>query len=263
MKKSMMLRTMVIAVTLVIFASCDQPATMNNGITVTNYSTSGDLVLSGQMSVQNGKIALTLGAISDPNNPDLPLSTSAVSFEAEAQQNKESALFQPRAVEFPIEPMNKDRTTPVDIVFINDTTGSMAGVTTGIADSIQSFSTAITSSGVDARFAMYTYGDAFATKDDVASEFTIGKGDFPIPSYLDGVERPYIGLSTVTSFLPFLEELKVSSALGSGGGDGPENTVGTLDYAWEKGCLPRGFCKGFCGNWRQPISPGIDNNILG
>jgi len=245
MKKSMVYRALVMVITAVMFASCEPPVTMNSAVTVTNYSTSGDLVLSGQMSVQNGKIALTIGAIGDPNNPELPLSTSKVSFEAEAQQNKESGVFQPRPVEFSVEPMSKDKSTPVDIVFINDTTGSMAGTTTGIADSIQAFSTAITSEGVDARFAMYTYGDAFATKKETDSEFTIGKGDFPVPSYLDGVERPYIGLSSVSSFLPFLEELKASYALGSGGGDGPENTVGTLDYAWKKVAFRDGSAKVF------------------
>jgi len=52
---------MVIVFTLVLFASCEPPATSNSGITVTDYTTSGDLVLSGQLSVQNGKINLTLG----------------------------------------------------------------------------------------------------------------------------------------------------------------------------------------------------------
>ena len=54
--------------------------------------------------------------------------------------------------------MSKDKSTPVDIVFLNDTTGSMSGATNGITDSVETFSTAITSAGVDARFAMYTYG---------------------------------------------------------------------------------------------------------
>lgn len=61
MRKSTIFRSMVIVFTLVLFASCEPPATSNSGITVTDYTTSGDLVLSGQLSVQNGKINLTLG----------------------------------------------------------------------------------------------------------------------------------------------------------------------------------------------------------
>lgn len=236
---------MVIVFTLVLFASCEPPATSNSGITVTDYTTSGDLVLSGQLSVQNGKISLTLGSIADPNNPDLPVNTSQVSFDAQAKRDKGSSLFEPRPVEFSIDPMSKDKSTPVDIVFLNDTTGSMSGATNGITDSVETFSTAITSAGVDARFAMYTYGDAFATKETTDSEFIVGKGDFAVPSGLDGVERPYIGLSTVSSFLPFLQELKDSYALGSGGGDVPENTVGTLDYAWKKVAFRNGAAKVF------------------
>jgi len=245
MRKSTIFRSMVIVFTLVWFASCEPPVTMNSGITVSNYTTSGDLVMSGQLSVQDGKIKLTLGSIADPNQPDIPVNTSKVSFDAQAKRDKGSSLFEPKPVEFSIDPMSKDKSTPVDIVFLNDTTGSMSGATNGITDSIETFSTEITSAGVDARFAMYTYGDAFATKKTTGSEFAIGKGDFEVPAYLDGVERPYIGLSTVSSFLPFLQELKDSYALGSGGGDGPENTVGTLDYAWKKVAFRNGAAKVF------------------
>jgi hypothetical protein len=156
--------------------------------------------------------------------------------------------------------LSASSSTPIDLVFINDTTGSMSGATLGILNSIDSFASAISDSGVDAEFSMYTYGDAFATKLSSGSEFTVGKGNFTPPS-IDGVERPFIGLGTYTTFKSFLTELKNSSALGSGGGDNPENTVGALDYANNHVAFRNGAARVFVAIGDNPSHQSGDGDV--
>jgi hypothetical protein len=214
---------------LIVVSGCSQPgggstspAPTGLTATVTSVTASGDFVMSGAISMTGYAMAVNLAAIKDPADPSKPLDPSLVTISGTAESGIK--------VTFSMSKLSASSSTPIDLVFINDTTGSMSGTTLGILSSIDSFTSAISASGVDGQFSMYTYGDAFATKLSTGSEFAVGKGDFTPPT-IDPDERPYIGLGTYATFKSFLNELKNSSSLGSGGGDNPENTVGTLDYA--------------------------------
>ncbi len=135
----------------------------------------------------------------------------------------------------------------------------MSGTVKGIAASVENFATEIAAGGVDARFAMYTYGDAFATK-ATASKFVLGQGDWTPPSF-DSVERPYVGLSDLATFKGFLGELKASSALGAGGGDGEENTIGALAYANGKVAFRDGAAHMFVAIGDNPSHQGGDGVV--
>lgn len=199
----------------------ESPGTGLNSVAIRKTTAAGDFHMSGQLGVDAGKLGLALAAIRDPDATVKPVDASKVAFEV---------TLDGHALSCAVNKVSTTTTAAVDLVFINDTTGSMSGTVDGIADSIESFTSAIAKEGVDARFSMYTYGDAFATKNAEDSEFTLGLGDFRPPSF-DTTERPYIGLTGVNQFRAFLTELKGSDALGVGGGDGEENTLGALAYA--------------------------------
>jgi hypothetical protein len=193
-----------------------------NSVSIIKTSAGGDFHMSGRLGVDAGKLGITLAAIRDPDATSKPADPSKVTF---------SVTLGTKDLTCTVGKVSSSSKSSVDLVFINDTTGSMSGTVLGIADSVESFASSISSEGVDARFSMYTYGDAFATKKtDGTSTFKIGLGDFAPPTF-DGEERPYVGLSELTQFKGFLQELKSSDVLGVGGGDGEEATVGALAYA--------------------------------
>jgi hypothetical protein len=193
-----------------------------NSVSITKTTAGGEFHMSGRLSVDAGKLAVTLAAIRDPDLPTKPVDPGKVTF---------AISLGAKDLTCTVGKVSSTSKSSVDLVFINDTTGSMSGTVLGIADSVEAFASGIAAEGVDARFSMYTYGDAFATKKtDGTSTFKIGLGDFAPPDF-DSDERPYVGLSDLTQFKGFLQELKASSVLGVGGGDGEENTVGALAYA--------------------------------
>lgn len=238
-------RTLVLCVVSGLTVACSSgsdappPPAAPTLATVNSASQSGDVLMSGNVGVSGGKLTLTLAAIRDPDNASQPANPANVTFNVRTGEATATAAAATRAgvaqIAAPSLLCSVGAATAssamADIVFINDTTGSMAGTVTGIADSIGTFATAI-AAAVDARFSMYTYGDAFATRAaDPDSEFTLGRGDFPVPVGFDDFERPYVALGGLAGFTPFLTELKAATALGNGGADEPENTIGTIDYA--------------------------------
>lgn len=239
------------------------------GATIKSSTASGDFTMAGALAVQDGKVNLNMPAIRDPSNPAIPVDPSKVTITGSAEVNTSgdsaylaAAADAPPTITFTVAPISSTSDAPIDITFINDTTGSMSGSTVGIANSIASFTDSITKAGVNARFAMYTYGDAFATKAASGSGFTKGLGDF-LPPDIDSTERPYLGLSTYTDFKPFIDELKLSSALGIGGGDGPENTVGALDYANKHVAFRSGASKVFIAIGDNPSHQAGDGDVTG
>lgn len=201
----------------------EAPPAKPTRIVINSVTAAGDLTMSGNLALDGGKLAVTLSAIRDPDDPTKPIDPAKVSFAVTASGAPMTCS---------IAKVSDTGKGAVDLVFINDTTGSMSGTVTGIKNSVQKFAEDIAAGGVDARFSMYTYGDAFATK-SASSTLTVGLGDFAPPSF-DDVERPYIGLSALPAFQSFLTELGGCSCLGNGGGDGPENTLGALAYAHDK-----------------------------
>jgi hypothetical protein len=195
---------------------------------IVSVKAEGDLKMSGGVGVDaGGSLILTMPAIRHPDFPNTPVNPLLVAASVSANVSGGAALS------CSIGQVSATSRAPVDLVFINDTTGSMSGSVLGIADSIQKFAEEMTASGVDARFSMYNYGDAFATKSWRTKGFLLGQGDFEPPSF-DEVIRPYIGLTDLGTFKGFLTEMRGSGVLGTGGGDAPENPLGALWYAYNR-----------------------------
>jgi hypothetical protein len=191
---------------------------------ITSAKSEGDLRLSAGIGVDvSGSLTISMAAIKHPDLPNVPVNPLFASVSVQAQVSGALALT------CTIGGVSSSSKAPVDLVFINDTTGSMSGTVNGISESISKFADKVAAGGVDARYSMYTYGDAFATRAK-PGKFTAGTGDFDPPSF-DNIPRPYVALTDLGTFQKFLTEMKGSGSLGMGGGDAPENTLGALQYA--------------------------------
>ncbi len=115
-----------------------------------------------------------------------------------------------------------------DIVFVFDTTGSMGSGLTSVQNSIIAFSEFLDTSGLDARVGAVTFGDAYDTKNDPddADERGVSlRGDTP-PGF-DSSPRPTFDLSAdFEAFQTFIE-----GDSPRGGGDAPENAIGSVEFA--------------------------------
>ena len=190
-------------------------------VTVNSSAQSGEIQLSGQLGIAEGMLAMVLSSIKDPEDPTRPVDPDNVSF---------SVSIDGEEVECEIGPTGETTVAPVDLVFINDTTGSMEGSVNGIADSISQFAASVEEQGVDARYAMVTYGDEFSTMTEGEDAFTVGEAEYTSSS-VDSQSRPYVDFTGLDNFQEFLQELQDSDDLGQGGEDEPENTLGALKYA--------------------------------
>lgn len=196
-----------------------------NAIKTNKTTSSGDFHMSGRLGINNGNLGITLAAIRDPDTLTAPVPGSKVTFSVSvAAKNLTCTVGQ----------VSTAAGASVDLVFINDTTGSMSGTVKGVADSVDKFATDIAGAGIDAKFSMYTFGDAYATKSKSDTLLVIGQGDYDVPTF-DPTARPYIPLGDVGVLKSFLNELKADTAiLGVGGGDEPENGIGAIQYANSK-----------------------------
>ena len=191
-------------------------------VTINDSARSGEIQLSGQLGIAEGMLAMVLSSIKDPEDPTRPVDPASVSFTVNMDGEE---------VECDIDPTGEITTAAVDLVFVNDTTGSMEGAVNGIAESISDFATDVAERGVDARFAMVTYGDEFSTMTEDETDYTIGQAEY-VAGY-DVKSRPYVDFKNLDNFQAFLQELQESDDLGTEGGDGPENTLGALKYAMD------------------------------
>lgn len=212
----------------------------------------GDFKMSGRLALDAGKLKVTVAAIRDPDAPTKPADPAKVAFAISAAS---------KAMSCTVGQVSASSKASVDLAFINDTTGSMSGTVNGIADSVQKFAEEVAAGGVDARFSMVTYGDAFATRSDT-TKFTIGKADFDAPDF-DGDARPYVDLTLLEQFKGFLTELRGSDVLGVGGGDGEENTLGALAWsnkklAWRDGAARMFIAIGDNPSHQKGSSTSID-----
>lgn len=221
---------------------------------VKSAKSEGDFKMSGQLGLDvDGRLTVTLAAIRDPDDATRPADPSKVRFGVTGQAAAPLTCS--------IAKVSSSQNAMADIAFINDTTGSMSGTVKGISASVQKFAEDLVAGGIDARYSMYTYGDAFATKLESGSTFVIGKGDFAPPP-VDDVERPYVGLSELSTFKGFLGELNACDCLGDGGGDGQENTLGALQWANAKIKWRDGAARYFVAIGDNPAhQPGDSLNI--
>lgn len=220
-------------------------------ITITRAKSAGDFFMSGRLGIDSGKLGLALAAIRDPDAMSRPVEPKSVTF---------TVALGGGPLTCSVAQVSSSAKAAVDLVFVNDTTGSMSGTVKGIAASVEKFATDIAAGGIDARFSMYTYGDAFATKKASGSTLVIGQGDFEPPA-IDPVERPYIGLGELDGFKSFLAELKAFSGLGSGGGDGEENTIGALAYAHRRVAFRDGAARMFVAIGDNPSHQEGDASV--
>ncbi len=191
-----------------------------SSVTINSSAQSGEIQLSGQLGIAEGMLAMVLSSIKDPEDPTRPVDPANVSF---------TVTIDGEEVECDIDPTGEITRAAVDLVFINDTTGSMEGAVNGIADSISDFAADVDARGVDARFAMITYGDEFSTMTEGETDFTVGQAEYT--AGYDIKSRPYVDFQGLSRFQRFLQELQDSDDLGEEGGDSPENTLGALQYA--------------------------------
>ena len=126
-----------------------------------------------------------------------------------------------------IERIDGETRAAADVAFVFDTTGSMGGALRTVQDSIIEFVDHLDEAGLDVRVGAVTFGDAFDTKDESSSRSGTG-GDTP-PS-LDGFERPTYQLTDdKDAFKEFID-----GDTPRAGGDGPENAVGALAFAYDE-----------------------------
>lgn len=134
-------------------------------------------------------------------------------------------------------PNSSSTEQPLDVFFVLDTTGSMGAKIGSMTSSLSDFFDDLVSGGTDIRAGGIVYGDAFNTKLASGSAYSVGTGSDEPPSF-DTDERPFLDLITPVSgdsndnMDTFLSEIDADcGAFGCGGGDLPENTVGSLDYS--------------------------------
>jgi hypothetical protein len=113
---------------------------------------------------------------------------------------------------------------PVDLLFVIDTTSSMAGAIQGVVDSINAFVNRLAEEKVDVRIGGIAFGDAapLTTCTAPATPFSAFTKKFGAGSNEDP-----------ESFNAWLAQLSASYC-GDGGGDGPENALDALEFALGK-----------------------------
>jgi hypothetical protein len=144
-------------------------------------------------------------------------------------------------------PTGSGTDTPIDIMFILDTTGSMGGKVGNMTNSLESFFDDLAEGGVNVRAGGIVYGDAFNTKLTTGSAYSVGTGSNEPPLF-DTDERPFLDLVTPVfgasdNMDTFLSEIDDTCGFGCGGGDANENTCGAINYAadntsFRPGALP-------------------------
>jgi len=190
-------------------------------MSITSVQSSGDFKMSGRIGLVDRQLTLSVLAIRDPEAPQHPIDPTRAIFSVKAAD---------RTLICNVEPSSRRLPSALDLVLVQDTTASMANAVRTIASSVQALTKSLSATGIDVRYAMYTFGDAFATlrKDD--EHFAVGRGDYEPPQF-DEIARPYAPLADVDTLRKFLHELDGCPCLGTGGGDAPENALGALAFA--------------------------------
>ena len=237
MKKSFV--AVMIAALAIGFSACGGGGggSDENQPTVTNATTSGDYTLSGTLRSEGGALKLFLNSIVDPATGNPITDASASNFAIDEAAAAAAALSSDKAVLDALAKgllTGKAAVTPTafaygglkaNIFFVFDTTGSMSEEIDGVKNSIQTFANTIAGSGIDAKFGIISYGDAYDTLSTEYSSFTVGTGS-NVPPDFDYVERPYLALTDPTTLETYLNE-----TIADGGGDWPENGYGAVAFA--------------------------------
>ncbi len=110
--------------------------------------------------------------------------------------------------------------TPIDIVFVLDNTSSMSYTIDGVKESIAEFASTLEAHGVDAKFALVTYGDSALHPTPAGYITSEGFSD----AYS---ARPILDFSTAAA----LSSILSTEVTADGGGDYPENPLDAIKWA--------------------------------
>lgn len=180
-----------------------------DAVTIDSTETTGELNIGGTLDVdEDGNLVMRLNAIPNPDDTESPYTSDDLTF-TETIESAEDAELTKGVVKFQTNfsctTQSGSETSPADIVFVVDNTGSMGATIEGVKDSIVEFALAVDDT-LDAQFAMVTFGDE--TNDSDAF-------------------RPTQDLTDASTLESFIE----SSVTATGGNDFPENSLGALDCA--------------------------------
>lgn len=201
--------------------SSSSSSNLPTGVTVGSPIPSPEATLTGTVAKISGVTALNLGGIiptgsTEPVTVDLSKMSAYVAsgVHTSAIKGKTTVEWAPLSLGF-----YDISATPIDIVFVLDNTGSMSGTITGLKDSITAFAATLESAGVDAKFALVSYGDS--------ALHPTPAGYITSESFTDAYyERPIMDFGTSTA----LENI-LTSVEADGGGDGPENPLDCIKWA--------------------------------
>ncbi len=170
---------------------------------VTQVGTS-EVTLSGSIIYSSGSVDINLNAVLVSGEP-ISLTTSKVKVRV-GSTSTDAVVATPVTVTIPTV---TDR--PMDMVFILDNTGSMAGRIRAVKDSIAAFAASLEAAGTDVKFGVVSFGDTTAESTNL-----------PLPA----------SAGQVSTWLASLE--------GVSGGDSPENPLTAVmlafnTFTWRSG----------------------------
>jgi hypothetical protein len=192
----------------------------------------GDLLMTGDVTFDDGAFIFNLGSIVNPDDPMAPIDPCKMTFYATVQRSSEAAS---RTLACSIGAASVLGGGKLDLVFVLDTTGSMAGAINGIKSSIHAFADHLLGPEhrLDVAYGLYAVGDAFSTRRagglsafsplDATASPALGEW---LPPSFDEAERPYIDLTSADALASLLDLMPAT-----GGGDASENYLGALQYA--------------------------------
>jgi len=178
---------------------------------------SPEATLTGAVGVSSGSVDLNLGGIIPTGTTEavaLSLDKMAV-YVAKGSHAASAGVKAFATGEWSLVDIGFHETsaTPIDIVFILDNTASMGGTIDGIKNSIIAFSQTLEAAGVDAKFALVTFGDS--ALHPTPAGFITSEGFSDASS-----ERRVLDLSSAASLQSVLGSVEAD-----GGGDSPENAL--------------------------------------
>lgn len=192
-----------------------------SGVAVGSPISSPEATITGAVSTSGGLVTLNLGGIiptGTSTSVPIDLSRMAVYAASGSHASGLSALDSATWTAVSTGFYNVSA-APVDIIFVLDNTGSMAGQITAVKNSIVAFASTLEAAGVDAKFGLVTYGDS--------ALHPTPAGFITQESFTDASNiRPILDLTTAARLQATLESVTADR-----GGDGPENPLDCTKWA--------------------------------
>ncbi|MBI5699927.1 VWA domain-containing protein [Candidatus Saganbacteria bacterium] len=227
MKKALVFSLVLfVGVTILLFGCAKVVDTTSSsrlpaGVAVGSPISSPEATITGAVATSGGAVRLNLGGIIPTGaSSSVSIDLSRMSVYAAAGSHasglsaSDTASWTALSTGF-----YSGSASPIDVVFVLDNTGSMGEEITAVKNSIVAFATTLEAAGVDAKFALVTYGDS-ALHPTPAGFIT--SESFTDASFI----RPILDLSTAARLQATLE-----SVTADGGSDTPENPFDCTKWA--------------------------------